>query len=816
MKIKIIWLAIVLCIYVCGYSQAKDSRKLPIEGMVVDYTARPVEGAEVAVYEQEYHNGEESAKMIAPIVRTDRQGCFALQADVSSQYGTFIVARKEGLALAWDWGDFNYSSNFRGKGHFLLVLEQACAVTGIVVDHNGKAVSGAEVQALPKTSYMSRLRQRPILAPKEWFTVQTNSEGRFQFNQFAADVSCDFWIKTPQLNSTYKFTTHYQSGCGFEVWRSNIRLVLPQEGDIKGRVVEAKTGRPIGGVELTAQADRDREDILNCYCIRTITADANGMFECAGIAEGKNNIQLAEPENETARWIAKPVEVNVAAGRTSNNVQVLLEKGELIECTVRESASERPLVGMRVSAYGKAGGARSTTDQAGIAKLHVLPGEYEAYADGEGYLYWRGNEPVVVKAGETARLDILLDKSQNLMGLVVDMDGRLAKDVSVTVHSFGDDVYTDGEGKFVAGYDEKRAGQGLFVMARDPEHSLAALVLTKEFRKPVELTLGPALTVKGKITDPNGNVIPAARVSLCFHFTNCLSDMGAEVMTDSQGYFTLNAIPPVQGDFDYRVSVHAAGFGPKTFERISIEGQAGETVNVQTIQLTPANVSISGIVVDTNGLPAARVPIFLNGADGSDQPDKSTATNEQGRFEIHHICKGPLRLQANFSSSPGGEGFLLAQGGDRDVKIILGKEGVHRPQTSLVGKPLPELKELGIELPPDETNGKKILVCILDLEQRPSRHFISQLVNQAEQLKNKGIAVIAVQASKMEREVLNQWVNKYNISFPVGMIQGDDEKARFNWGVQSLPWLILTDMQHIVSSAGFGLSELDDKVRAAN
>jgi hypothetical protein len=409
-----------------------------------------------------------------------------------------------------------------------------------------------------------------------------------------------------------------------------------------------------------------------------------------------------------------------------------------------------------------------------------------------------------------------MDKSPILGGSVINPDGSPAKNVSVIIHPFGDHVYTDEEGKFAAGYDEERTGQGIFVMARDPERCLTALVRTKEFKKPIELTLGPALAVKGKITDPNGIGIPASRVSLCFHFTNCLSDMSAEVLTDFQGYFMFNAIPPVQSDSDYRVSVHAAGFGPKTYERISIEGQAGETVNVQTIQLTPANVSISGIVVDANGLPAARVPIFLQGADGSDQPDKSTATNEQGRFEIHRICKVPLRLQANFSSSPGGAGFLYAQGGDWDVKIILGKEGVHRPQTSLIGKPLPELKELGIELSPDETTGKKILVCILDLEQRPSRHFISELVNQAEHLQNKGIAVIAVQASKMEQEALSQWVNKYNIPFPVGMLQGDVEKAHFNWAVQSLPWLILTDTQHTVIAEGFGLNELEDKIKAAS
>jgi peroxiredoxin len=814
MKIRMLMLTIVLlCLSVCGYSRAKDTRKLPVAGQVVDYTAGPVEGAEIVVYERMYRNGEETAKIIAPIVKTDRRGRFALQVDVSSQYGTFIVARKEGFALAWD--GLNYSSNFKGKGHFLLVLEKACTVVGIVVDHAGKAVSGAAVQALPKTSYMSRLSQRPVLAPKEWFTTETDSRGSFQFSQFAADVSCDFSVKAPQSGTTYKFTTHYQNCCGFEVWRSEIRLALPREGGIKGHVVEAATGKAVGGVELTVQADRDREDISNRYCARTITANANGEFECAGLPEGGNKIQLTAPEDETAQWIAKPVEANVAAGRIMADIQVLLEKGELIECTVREYGSEQPLAGMQVSAYGEAGRARSVTNETGIAKLRVPPGEYQAYASGEGYIDWRVNEPVVVKLGETKHLDVMLEKSPTISGSVVDANGQPAQDVSVTFHPFGDHVYTDPEGKFVAGYDERRAGSGIFVMARDPQRSAAALVRTKEYKKPVELTLGPALTVKGRITDPNGVGIPAARIALCFLFSNCLCDLGAEVLTDPEGSFTFNAIPPVQSDCEYRVSVHAAGFGPKTYKRISIEGQPGTTTNVQAIQLTPANMSISGIVVDANGAPAPRVPIFLQGADGSDQPDKSTATNEDGLFAMHRICKGPLRLQANFSSSPGGAGFLYAHGGDQNVKIILGQEGAHRPQISLVGNTLPELKDLGIKLSPVDIEGKRILVCFFDMEQRPSRHFMIQLSKQAEQLKNKGVTVVAVQASKIEEQALNQWVKKYNIPFSVGMFQGDTGKARLDWGVKSLPWLILTltDRTHVVCAEGFSLTELEERIQ---
>jgi len=130
-----------------------------------------------------------------------------------------------------------------------------------------------------------------------------------------------------------------------------------------------------------------------------------------------------------------------------------------------------------------------------------------------------------------------------------------------------------------------------------------------------------------------------------------------------------------------------------------------------------------------------------------------------------------------------------------------------------MGKALPGLNELKLPLDFEQIKGKAILVCFWDMNQRPSRNCIIQLAKQAEQLKQKSVAIIAVQATKTIENKLNEWVKKQNIPFPVGMIQGDVEKTLFAWGVQSLPWLILTDNEHVVRAEGFGLEELDEKIK---
>jgi hypothetical protein len=187
-------------------------------------------------------------------------------------------------------------------------------------------------------------------------------------------------------------------------------------------------------------------------------------------------------------------------------------------------------------------------------------------------------------------------------------------------------------------------------------------------------------------------------------------------------------------------------------------------------------------------------------------------------------------LTNNMVNGPAGEpefslGKIGLRPGDRirdtrtNLTYIFGEDGATEADMppkiteSIMNKVLPGFQGIEIEFATQRAKGKMILVCFWDMEQRPSRHCIIQLAKQAEQLRQKGVMVVAVQASKVDENALNEWLKKYNVPFPVGMIQGDVEKTRFTWGVRSLPWLILTDRKHIVRAEGFAISELDQTVR---
>lgn len=131
---------------------------------------------------------------------------------------------------------------------------------------------------------------------------------------------------------------------------------------------------------------------------------------------------------------------------------------------------------------------------------------------------------------------------------------------------------------------------------------------------------------------------------------------------------------------------------------------------------------------------------------------------------------------------------------------------------SLIGKPLPNLEDIKIDFNTEQAKGKRLLVCFFDMDQRPSRNCIARLAKQAERLEEKGLVVTAIQASKVDENKLDKWLKDHNTPFRIGMIEGKEEEIRFDWGVKSLPWLILTDTEHNVTAEGFGLDELDDKI----
>jgi protocatechuate 3,4-dioxygenase beta subunit len=802
------------CVLSAIAALSQQSKPLTLIGKVVDSNAGPVGGAEVAIYEElyDYSMGQEYAQLLDRIKRTDANGSFVLNATIGSRYGVYVVARKEGLALGWDV----LTQGARDKDDStVIILERPCISAGIVVDQAGNPVARARVRAVPKTSYLRRLEQSPILAPEQWLVTQTDDKGNFRFDDFAADVSADFWVEAPGWSSVYQYTTHWVSSCGFEAGRTDIRLVLPKEVPVRGTVIDAESGKPVEGAHVVTRPDNIKEH-ANPYCPSQTISEQDGQFRFKGVPPGKHHINVSVPP-QRMELVDKRVKLDVQADEHLKGTTVALDKGGLIEIIAREGGTNKPIGNLPIYFWQAIQDEHSTfykdaaTGRDGVLRICAPPGECKFSARCDGYLPETYDNQVLVAKGQTANLEIVLDNYPGVSGLVLDETGQPASGVLVKALPLGQEALTDQAGRFEVGFDPSNPCERLF--ARYIERNLAAIVHVEDRSKPAKVALRPALSITGKVTDPKGVGIPAARLAFWLGIRNMLTPFGSEIITDSQGRYGMRAVPPEQTGFEYRISVNSSGYGSKEIERISITGEPPTEVEMNALVLQPADQSISGVVVDAEGKPAARVPIFLHGIG---QPIRNTATDNNGRFIIKRICKGPLRLQADFDSSPGGAGLIKAEGGDHNVKIILGQEGVHTKYISLTGKQLPHLKDFKIDPSSANTGNKMILVCFFDMNQRPSRHCITELAKQAEQFKEKAVITIAVQASKVDENALNKWVKENNIPFPVGIAEGDAEKVRFAWGVRSLPWLILTDRRHIVTAEGFGLDELDAQIGRSN
>jgi hypothetical protein len=227
--------------------------------------------------------------------------------------------------------------------------------------------------------------------------------------------------------------------------------------------------------------------------------------------------------------------------------------------------------------------------------------------------------------------------------------------------------------------------------------------------------------------------------------------------------------------------------------------------------LRVANRKLAGQVVDTDEKPVANAYVNMY---GSGQPSSSVRTDSQGRFAFDAVCEGMVRLSASAQSS---HGTTSAEAGETNVVVQLGSNmdvvSATPRRPSLKGRALPDLAPFGLPAEAAAT-GKPLLLCLLDAEQRPSRRTARLLAEQHDALRQKGILVLAVQASAASAESFQSWTNSSPLPFPVGRIVEKSATTRWASEVESLPWFILRDADGKVAAEGFALDELDTKVSA--
>ena len=807
-------------IFVAGLAPARSeqAKQITCTGKVVDEQDQPIAGAKVTLHEMVYNEEIRSydTKETGEVT-TGIDGAFSFSTSAVSdvyRYG-YIVAEKEGLAL--DFATWNIRE---GDKELQIKMGRPKELAGIVVDESDKPVSDAQV-SISMLIIGSMQDEHGVGGPvaTELFKSITDAAGNFKFTKIPSEAAAEFIIKKEgrATVSTYKSTGMADQKLNYTAGQTDIKLVLPAEARIEGIVVQKSTGKPVGGVKLIARSEQG----TGYFRSKPLISNEDGKFSINALASGIYTLRLATPTEELSDWIAEFVEVITEVGKTKSGVKIELLKGGILEVVVTDAVNKQPVEKASVSVRNQASSEYQSgrSDKDGIARIRLVPGEYQiSYVYKEGYSRQRAQDIVTIEDGKTEHIEYELAGQPKITGIVKDERGKPVKGVKLKVCPMGGgrgDSTTDAEGKFEITYDPGRRPSGenpvMFLVARYEEDNLAAAVQIDEDAGALDITLKPGVIFTGKVLDPEGKGIEGATLYANLRVSNWGSPIGRErIKTDSQGKFEIRAIPAEQ---KYNLYARAEGYGERS-EEIDTNNAVDNRLDMGTITLAVANLSVSGMVVDDDDKPVAGVRVSCY---GDNQPSRRAQTDTDGKFTLENVCAGKIRLSANKRGTPRLYGNIETEGGATDIKIVISQRSSstrYQPKRppSLIGRPLPELKNVKVEIPSSDTEGKMILVCFWDMEQRPSRYCLMQLAKQAEQLKQKGIIVVAVQASKIDENKLNDWVKKYKIPFPVGMVQGDEEKTRFTWGVRSLPCLILTDRKHVVRAEGFGINALNEKI----
>ncbi|MBN2588990.1 MAG: hypothetical protein JXA96_03935, partial [Sedimentisphaerales bacterium] len=131
---------------------------------------------------------------------------------------------------------------------------------------------------------------------------------------------------------------------------------------------------------------------------------------------------------------------------------------------------------------------------------------------------------------------------------------------------------------------------------------------------------------------------------------------------------------------------------------------------------------------------------------------------------------------------------------------------------SLLGKALPNITQ--VRLDPDAIKDKKLLICFWNMDNNESIKCIKTLNKKAMALLDtRDVYMVFMHAGSLSDEIFFPWISKNEILPPAGYHLDSLDGLQYSWGVKSIPWLILTDKNHIVIAEGFSITDLDEKIK---
>lgn len=699
-----------------------------LRGTVVDEAGRPVDGARVeSTPDPADARSENGADWIPVEQRTGEDGTFRLR--VPAGLPLLLAARHPRRNPAR-----LLLPPLQGGGQktgIRLELPPGRAAFGRVVDLGEKPVAGANVRLLPASgekaapfAFYQDLRD-------EGFEGTTGADGRFAIAKVPG-AALDLEVKAsgyapllvpgiepPSLREENPAPGGAKgaSGQGGPV---DLGTVVLRPGATLRGIVQDPRGRPVpdaairwsgpGGDRLRALRMRLGREVPS------LSSGADGRFAISDLASGAPlNLSVTREGYGEARLTG----VVPGADPAEPPVEVVLEPAFAVRGTVLDEAG-RPIAEASVALVTTQAGwmqggrlfrrpsrGQVTTDSEGRFELTAIEtGKMRVEAQGQGFRR-NGVDVEAAELKDVEGIEIVLRPGATLSGRVAGPDGEAVQGARVTLSGDAEDspfrlsdntALSDGDGEYtLSGLEEGRREVSVFAagfLAADKGIEI------QDGANRADLRLERALSVEGRVLDPQGRPAAGAQVSATF------KDGSIGTSSREDGTFVLSGLRPGS----YQIAADDSRYGPS--EPVPVElGSAAAPVGGGKpgapaargieLRLTEGG-AVRGRVAGLTFEQLPGVSVVASRADEDGDPRffeaRDASLDYQGEYRIAGLEPGEWRIAARLRSRSAEGRVTVRAGGESrlDLEFPAGESvsgrvtraGAPLPRASVVLQPL--------------------------------------------------------------------------------------------------------------------------------